>query len=63
MLGKNAQISWAIDKTNQVSMKTSTNQISVECLDLTAHELGQKEINMKKNEKRRDAKSKDAGKF
>lgn len=44
-------------------MKTRTNQISVECLDLTAQELGQKEINMEKNEKRRDAKSKDAGKF
>jgi hypothetical protein len=54
---------WAIDKTNQVSLKTGANQISVEYIDLTAHAVGQKEINMKKDAKRRDAKSKDAGKF
>lgn len=54
---------WSIDKTNQVSMKTSANQILVEYIDLTAQELGQKEVRVKKDEDRRDAKSKDAGKF
>ena len=54
---------WPIDKTNQVSMKTSASQISVEYLDRSVHELGQNEVKIKKDENRRDAKSKDAGKF
>ena len=54
---------WPIDKTNQVSMKTSASQILVEYLDLSVHELGQNEVKIKKDENRRDAKSKDAGKF
>ena len=54
---------WAIDKTNQVSMKTSANQISVEYIDLTVHGLGQKEVRGKKDENQRDAQSKDAAKF
>lgn len=54
---------WAIDKTNQVSMKTSANQILVEYIDLTAHEIGQKELRVRKDEIRHDAKSKDASKF
>src|SRR6266576_4509437 len=46
---------WPVDKANQVSMKTSANQISVEYIDFAIQERGQKESNMKKDEKRREA--------
>lgn len=54
---------WTIDKTNRVSMRTGSNQISVEYLDLTLHATGQKEVDMKKSDERRTEKAKDARKF
>lgn len=54
---------WRIDETNQVSMKTRANVLSVEYLDFTAHAVAQKEFNTKREQRQRDSKKKDAGKF
>ena len=54
---------WAIDKTNRVSMRTSGNSILVEYLDMIADEQGQKESKKRQDENWRQSKDKDASKF
>ena len=57
-------LTWAIDQTNRVSMRTGANQISVEYLDLTVNAAGrQKEVAIKQSEEQRNSKTKDASKF
>ncbi|MGE5212578.1 MAG: hypothetical protein ACM3NN_02665 [Nitrospirota bacterium] len=54
---------WAIDKTNRVSMRTGGNSILVEYLDTIAYEQAQKEAKKKQDENWRQSKDKDASKF
>lgn len=54
---------WAIDKTNRVSMRTSGNAILAEYVDMTAYEQGQKESKKKQQDNWRQPKDNDAGKF
>ncbi len=54
---------WTIDKTNRVSMRTGSNQILVEYLDLTVDTAGENELRARKEQYRRDAKAHAAGKF
>ena len=54
---------WAIDKTNLVSMRTGGNAILAEYVDRVAYEQGQKESKKRQEKNRRQSKDKDASKF
>ncbi len=54
---------WAIDKTNRVSMRTGGNSILMEYVDLIAYEQGQKESKNRQQENWRRSTDKDASKF